>query len=218
MATYPVRQQYVSDTPVQLLTRPVNALLAVSTQAATLLDGLGVKTVFDLGASFLFATARKIADAASGIQAIASMPVSRDAIDATAAALTMAQLADSRLLVLRNVDEALAQSFATTLGIETVRELAAWPPYKTAQTIVNDAYGLGPEFQDDPERPMELVPVARQYATERVQYDVLVLDHVLDQANPEQPINLMVGPDIGAHLQDPPSKTCAISEPLAGSM
>lgn len=206
MAIYPVRQQYLSDTPVQLLARPVNALLAVSTQAASLLDGLGVKTVFDLGASFLFATARKIADAASGVQAIASMPVARDAIDATAAALTMAQLADSRLLVLRNVDETLAQSFAKTLGIETVREMAAWPPYKTAQTIVNDAYGLGPEFQDDPERPTDLVPVARQYATERVQYDVLVLDHVLDQTNPQQPFNPTVGPDIGAHLQNTPQK------------
>ncbi len=200
MATYPVRQQYVSDTPVQLLARPVNALLAVSTQAAALLDGLGVKTVFDLGASFLFATARKIADAASGVQAIASMPVSRDAIDATAADLTMAQLAESRLLVLRSVDDVLAQSLATTLGIETVRELAAWPPYKTAQKIVNDAYGLGPEFQDDPERPMELVPVARQYATERVQYDVLVLDHVLDHAMPEQPIARKLGPDFVAHF------------------
>lgn len=180
MSTYPVRQPYVSDTPVQLLARPVGALLSVSAPAATLLADLGIKSIFDLGASLLFGTARTITAAAAGVQAVATLPVARDVIDAAVADLTVAQLAEQPVRVLRSVNDTLAQALAATLGIETVRELAAWPPYDCARTIVNAAYGLTPDIQDDPERPAELVPVARHYATERVQYDVLVLDHVLD--------------------------------------
>ena len=88
MDGYPVRQQYVSDTPVQLLARPVGALLSVSAGAVTLLDGLGVKSVFDLGASMLFGTARAIVEAASGVQSMRAMAVSRDMIDSTVADLS----------------------------------------------------------------------------------------------------------------------------------
>jgi hypothetical protein len=198
MSTYPVRQQYVSDTPVQLLNRPVSALLTVSPSAATLLNGdLGISTIFDLGASLLFGTARTITEAALGVQSVAGMPVSRDVIDEASANLTISELAESPVHVLRYVSDALAQSLNSTLGIETVRELAAWPPYGTARKIVNDAYGLVPEFQnDDPQRPADLVPVARQYATEQVQYDVLVLDRLL---NPNSEIvnpDLVIGTDL----------------------
>lgn len=186
MDGYPVRQQYVSDTPVQLLARPVGALLSVSAGAVTLLDGLGVKSVFDLGASMLFGTARAIVEAASGVQSMRAMAVSRDMIDSTVADLTLAELADQPLTALRIVDAQLGQAMATAFGTVTVRELAAWPPYRAARRIFNDAYGFANHLPDDPERPAELVPTARQYATERVQYDVLVLDHVLEPVDEDE--------------------------------
>ena len=186
MDGYPVRQQYVSDTPVQLLARPVGALLSVSAGAVTLLDGLGVKSVFDLGASMLFGTARAIVEAAWGVQSMRAMAVSRDMIDSTVADLTLAELADQPLTALRIVDAQLGQAMATAFGTVTVRELAAWPPYRAARRIFNDAYGFANHLPDDPERPAELVPTARQYATERVQYDVLVLDHVLEPVDEDE--------------------------------
>ncbi len=186
MDGYPVRQQYVSDTPVQLLARPVGALLSVPAGAVTLLDNLGIKSVFDLGASMLFGTARAVAEAASGVQSVRAMSVSRDMIDPTVADLTFAELAEQPLTALRIVDAQLGQAMATALGTVTVRELAAWPPYRAARHILNEAYGFASETGDDPERPAELVPTARQYATERVQYDVLVLDHVLEPVDEDE--------------------------------
>lgn len=186
MDGYPVRQQYVSDTPVQLLARPAGALLSVPAAAVTLLETIGIRTVFDLATSMLFGTARAISDAASGVQAMGLMAVPRDMIDADVAGLTYDELAEQPLTALRIVGPQRGQEMATAFGTVTVRELAAWPPYRAARRILNDAYGLSPGVVDDPERPAELVPVARQYATERVQYDVLVLDHVLEPVDEDE--------------------------------
>ena len=186
MDGYPVRQQYVSDTPVQLLARPAGALLSVPAAAVTLLETIGIKTVFDLATSMLFGTARAISDAAAGVQAMGAMAVPRDMIDANAADLTYDELAEQPLTVLRIVGPQRGQAMATAFGTVTVRELAAWPPYRAARRIFNDAYGFANELPHDPERPAELVPTARQYATERVQYDVLVLDHVLEPVDEDE--------------------------------
>jgi hypothetical protein len=177
---YPVHQTYRSDTPVQLLARDVGALLTVSDEQEAVLGALGVKTVLDLGASLVFGTAHTIVDAAVAGQARSTAPAAGDYVDTDGRDYSFAQLADQSPRVLRLVDDKTANALRDELGIVTLRELAAWPPYTAAQRIVADAYGDSQPAAVDPERPDDLIPVARRYATERVQYDVIVLDHVLD--------------------------------------
>ncbi|MGW5637846.1 hypothetical protein [Streptomyces sp. NPDC003832] len=176
-STYPVRQAHMAKTPVQLLSCEADVLLTVSPAQSELLKGLGIRTVLDLGASYVFGTALTIAAASSAPQVTAGDYTD---VEPGSRGLTSAELASRPVQVLRAVDDATATALRDAFGIATVRELAAWPPYTAARHIVADAYGTAPSALDQAERPDDLVPVSRRYATERVQYDVLAFDRVLD--------------------------------------
>jgi hypothetical protein len=60
-----VRQGYRNLAVDELVTRPVTALLGVSDDAANLMKMFGIHTIFDLGVSELFRTARLLADLGS---------------------------------------------------------------------------------------------------------------------------------------------------------
>ena len=184
LESYPVRSQFRSDSASQLVSRPVESLLAVSADAKTLLNDLGITSIFDLGASILFDTARRIVEAADVSGTSQPQFIGADFIDATERGKSAAELSDSSIAVLRQVGEAIATQLEETLGISTVREMAAWPAYRTARAIINDAFGLTPTIVDDDERPDDLIPIARRYATERVQYDVIVLQKTLADPRP----------------------------------
>ena len=62
------------------------------------------------------------------------------------------------------------------LDIRTIRELALWPPYRSAREIMTYALGGTAGSGEDPERPLDLVPETGRYPTERVQYEVILLD------------------------------------------
>lgn len=174
---YPVWQDHRSDTAVRLLPRGVGALLGVSAAQGAVLGTLGIDTILDLVASFVFGTARSVVETAS--QAANGEPTAGDYADAAVGELTAADLADCSPRIPRLVGDATADAMRDGLGVATVRELAVWPAYGAARRIVADAYGDGQSASDDPERPDELVPVARRYATERVHYDIIILERVL---------------------------------------
>lgn len=165
-SNYAVRQDNRADTPVQLLGRPVTSLLTVNEDQAGILKGLGIETIQDLGASLIFGTAAHLIVLAG--QAESSAPAAGDYIDANIN-LTFGELAEAPLTTLRFIDEATAAGISEKFGLVTLREAATWPPYTLARRIVSDALGFAEPGTDDPERPEELVPVGRRYATERVE-------------------------------------------------
>ncbi|MBL8120164.1 MAG: DUF4056 domain-containing protein, partial [Anaerolineae bacterium] len=178
-SAYSVRTNYRSDTPIQLANRACTALLGISIEAGKTLQKLGIETIFDLGASHLFGTTREIVEAASPSSDNSIGRVSADYVDASARDLKIGELADSSIEILRTIGKKTAEEIDKNLGLTTIREMAFWPPYVTARAILNDAYGFPESIVDDPERPDDLIPVSRRYATERVQYDVIVLDEIL---------------------------------------
>src|SRR5215475_12626355 len=98
---YPVRSQFRSDSASQLVQRPVSALLTVSADAATLLNDLGITTVFDLGASLLFDTARRIVEAANAASGRNAGFIGADFLDEAHRGKRPADLADASVEVLR---------------------------------------------------------------------------------------------------------------------
>src|SRR5688572_8538587 len=126
---YAVRSQYQSHGASRLVADPVDVLLTVSPEAKTLLNQLGISTVFDLGASILFDTARRIVAAAGPGYGMGDF-IGADFLDAAELWKSPAGLADSPVAVLRQVSDVTATELEKTLGISTIRELSAWPAYR----------------------------------------------------------------------------------------
>ncbi len=176
-----LRPAFLANTASELLKQPLTALLTVSEEAAKALSNIGIKTIFDLGSSQLFSAAMQIKEATKIKDTKFVQRFSGDLIDAIAMDKKNNEIADSPISILRQLDDENAAFIQTTLSVTTIRELAAWPAYNTARAIINDAYGLTETvIINDEERPDELIPIMRKYATERVQYDVIVMDKVLE--------------------------------------
>lgn len=187
-----LRPAYASFTSEQLLNQPVSAILAISELSSQRLGMLGIKSIFDLGSSQLFGAARQILNAALADHNPDTQTFSGDLINDSGIGKSIKEIADFPIEAMRMLDEAKAKAIQDDLGIATIRELAAWPAYNIARAIINDAYGqsaTGTIMEDD-ERPNELVPVMRKYAVEKVQYDVIVMDKILE------PVNLPVLPEM----------------------
>ncbi len=206
--SYPLRNAYLSHTSEALLKQPISILLTVSNQAEGALNQVGIFSIFDLGSSHLFGAARQIQEATKIQDTRNFQKFSADLIDAVARTYTVSEIANSSIEVLRSLDQPTAVLIQNALGVSTIGELASWPPYHTARAIINDSFGLSNSIIEDEERPDELIPVMRKYATEKVQYDVLVLDKILVPkpiiwiANPSaglsNPTDALISPGIHA--------------------
>jgi hypothetical protein len=194
---HPVKAAFGGDSARQLLARPVSGLIGVSEAAVAVLSGLGIQTIQDLAASQLFSTARRIASAARTPTGQEDDWLSGDIVDSAVTVRTPREVAALSVESLRAVTPAAAASIQAAMGIEQVQELASWPPYRAACQILNEAYGDGTVVLDDPERPDDLVPAMRRYATERVQYDIIVMDKVLGAQGAGS-----IGSHIGSHVEN----------------
>jgi hypothetical protein len=185
---YSLRPEFLSKSPDEIIRKPITALLSVSANAANTLNSIGIESIFDLGTSILFGTARQIIQASSLNDYRRFQTLSAEWVD-TNAPKDPQSLADLSIEILRVIDAPTALLLKNSLGVDTIRELAAWPAYNIARKIINDAYGIA-QASIDSERPDELVPIMRKYATEKVQYDILVMDRVLEKpTNPDDPDN-----------------------------
>jgi hypothetical protein len=172
---------------VEVLQKSPNALLGVSDAAATALDAIGAKTIFDLALSRVFDAATQLTDAAEN----ASNALNRfgaPATDMLSAPLPPdTRVPDVRFMppqILAGIPD--ANAFGTALGVKTVRDVAFYPPYLAAQQILSKAFFPERDGAFDPESPADLVPKSGQFPTERAQYTVLLLDeiHRSDDAAP----------------------------------
>jgi hypothetical protein len=182
-----LRTDFQSLPLVEVLQKSPTALLGVSDDAATALDAIGAKTIFDLALSRVFDAATQLTDAAEN----ASNALNRfgaPATDMLSAPLPPdTRVPDVRFMppqILAGIPD--ANAFSSALGVKTVRDVAFYPPYLAAQQILNQAYFPDRAASFDAEAPADLVPKSGQFPTERAQYTVLLLDEILrpDSAAP----------------------------------
>ena len=197
----------------EILAQPVSVLLGVTSSIADLLKTLGIETVFDLGASALFAQARTAARATDPTGAAArfgDVPGDWLATGQDIASLDLVAALD--LGALRALTAVQASALQTELDIRTIGELAAWPPYATAAAMVSDAVGTS----IDPEEAQgnSLRPRFGEFPTERVYYSTLVLLHMDSDAGQLseitgplsinralQPVSTTLKPAVGAWVR-----------------
>lgn len=160
----------------EILQKPTSALFGVSDAAATALKRVGVETVFDLGASWLFANAASAMTldsaepGASGTHLL-EPPAPDEPEDA----------ASRELEALRGMSDEDAAQIRQALGIQTIREFALWPPRQVAQRLLGEASGSIIEGEDV--HAEALRPRLGEYPTERVYYDSLVMLGMAASAN-----------------------------------
>lgn len=149
------------------------------TSPAALLQALNINTVFDLALSSAFADATTVLGAAENpldpIAQYGSLP--SGILSSKAAGIAIGSLGSQPVDVLKQVDDAgIAAAFGAVLGIDTVRDMALWPPYLEAKRIMNLVLNPALQLKSDSEAPSDLIPISGEYPTERVYYSTLLFD------------------------------------------
>jgi hypothetical protein len=175
-----VKTEFASLPVAEMLGKPVTVLLGVSDDAAAALGGLDIENVFDLALSHVFAAAVQLDDAADNATNTFSRfgaPPADLLNNGTAGTTKVADMRFEPIGILAGIPDAAGLQAA--LGVETVRDLAVYPPYRAARTLLQSAFFPEEDLAFDPEAPADLVPKTGEFTTERVQYTTLVLDHLL---------------------------------------
>ncbi|WP_025272644.1 hypothetical protein [Haloglycomyces albus] len=176
-------------TLTEILRRPVDDLLGVGPDAAASLQSVAISTIFDLGTSTLFAQAEAAAEAPSEAVNLVSSEILDPDIT-----VPIEEIPNLPLNHLRGIDPAIGTTIQATLHVETIRDLAYWPPRHTAREMVAEA--LGTDLGDvEEETAEELRPRFGEYPTERVYYDSLLM---LGHSHNEENLTPLSGPvDLG---------------------
>lgn len=157
----------------EIMRAPVNALLGVIDEQATVLSLLGIETIFDLAVSQVFADARRLLFPSIGENKWRSEDLyPRDLLNGSV------EIPDdiSKVPVqnLARVTSRIAASIKTQMGVQTVGELAVWPPYIAARRLA----GLGVSGDEEVSEmssagiPAELIPEMNDQASEKAFYTV----------------------------------------------
>ncbi|TWI04533.1 hypothetical protein IP90_00666 [Luteimonas cucumeris] len=184
-----VRTQYRNLPLRELLHQSPQALLGVNEAAATVLETLGVKTVFDLATAGIFDDANVLLDAASNLKSALYQhgTPTRDLVrEAEAAGVKVGELQFLPISVLERIAAAEAAAIQAALDVHSVRDLALYPPHRAAARILEAIYFPENTPDYDPERPADLLPKTGEYPTERVQYTTLLMGEI--PRNDDDPI------------------------------
>ncbi len=169
-----LRSGYSNLSLHEILQQPVSVLLGVNDASTASLSALSIESVFDLGASHIFAQA-------DSALAVASSPTGSLPTDLLKFDTTVGSLDEIPMLPvasLRGLSNSLAEQLVTSLDVLTLRDFAFWPPRQVAKKLVAEA--TGGSTQDEMSDGDSLRPQLGQYPTERVYYDSLFM---LDSAN-----------------------------------
>ena len=165
-----LRSEYAGLSLDEAVQKSVSALLGVDDEASNALARIGIKTIFDLGSSWLFANATTVITSAEGGDDISRS----DLLVPESSSLTPTDLESLPIAQLRGITNDDAEALASALEVTTIRELALWPPHTIARRLVRTAIGAS---VDDPneQQAEELRPRLGEYPTERVYYETLVM-------------------------------------------
>jgi hypothetical protein len=190
--------------PEEALRAPPGALLGVTSDAETALATLEIHSVFDLAASRVFAVAAELLALEHDPTAAAvRLNVVAGDVAQMPPGVPVQELGQQPIAILRGVGEAAAPELAAALDVETVRDLALWPPYSAAKAILAAAFFPEQAVNLDGEAPVDLLPKSGVYPTERVFFRKLVIDAVpepgegaeaLEQAGPIDLVAALAAP------------------------
>lgn len=198
-----LKSAHVALTADEVLRAPIDVLLGVPAAARDALAALGIRTVFDLAASELFATADTLLRAETD-PTLAESRLNAAARDAVAAppGVPVAEWSRHPLTLLAGFTDDDADALSEVLDVATIRDLALWPPFVTARTILQRTFG-GTVRVPDPEAPDDLLPKPGTYATERVFYEKLVIDLAPQPNQGTTALEDTTGVDLDAALAAP---------------
>jgi hypothetical protein len=178
----------------ELLKKPCSELLGVSAAAADVLGKEGIKTIFDLGTSNLFASARAAMEMAqAGTPSGRFGLASGDLLKGTAQYSALEDIPKLSIDNLRLLTPQRAEQISVALDVNSIRDLALWPPYLATRRLVSEASGSTEEPEDL--QAEELRPRFGQFPTERVYYETLVMLEMLGQAGAQQDLTGSVSID-----------------------
>ena len=172
--------------PREILQASPEILLGMSPEAVDALRALNIQTIFDLATSQIFANARLIHLASSDpTHFIAqSGQVPKDLFHTDPPVLPISDLQHQSVELLKGIGPANGPTLTLAIGVNVIRDLAFWPPYSTAQEILQSEYFLETISGFDTESPEDLLPRSGEYPTERIFYETLVIDEI--QTDPDQ--------------------------------
>lgn len=187
----------------EVLRSAPTVLLGVGPDAARALGTLGIRTVFDLAGSSTFDAAatvlRGAADPAEGGARNGALPADLFATPPRGAIESVPEqdVATLRLVAGSESSGAVGES----LDVRTIRDLALWPPYAAACSILSEAVGAAPADVDG--TPGDLLPASGRYPIERAYYSSFVLADLddptggtrspLEDAGPLDPVAAVSG-------------------------
>src|SRR2546423_9053727 len=133
----------------------LTVLRSVSAEQRARLADLGIRTLSDLLHFAPIHRARLIVASARG--EIAFDADLRDLVADQSAGLTPAELAAASPEILDGIGASAAQLLASAFSVTTVAQLAAFPPFVEAETLMEESAHA---FYEPPSAPPELIPRA----------------------------------------------------------
>lgn len=178
-----------------ILRSPLTVLNGVSEGAAEALKSLDVRTVFDLAHSRVFNNAYELAFPSGRGFYRESTLVPSDVVGNKILREGFDQIWSVQPIShLEGIGSKNQEAIRTHLSVETIRDLALWPPFLAASEIAGQSLRRA-ELYGDEGIPPELVPKFDEYASEKSFYSV----YVIDEGDTKPPFELK----IAVELHDP---------------
>jgi hypothetical protein len=190
-----VRTEYRNLPLRELLSQSPLVLLGVSPKAVDVLKQLEINTVFDLATSGVFDAASKLLSAATDYNSAFTQygsPTADLVREAQASGKKVSELQFAPISLLQSIPLDLVSTVEEVFVVQTVRDLALYPPYRAAARLLNTLYFPENVPTYDPERPADLLPKTGEYPTERVQYTTLLMDQIHSE---DEKITDLASPD-----------------------
>lgn len=184
-----LRSEAAAMEPDEALRAPTGMLIGVSAAAQSALAAINIQSIFDLAAARVFAGATRLLEIGRDPNAVEAR---LDAVAGDVAEIPpgveVRDLVNQPIGILRDIGPANADTLSDALDVDTVRDLALWPPYRSAKEILKIAFYPQQVEGFDPEAPPDLLPATGNYPTERVFFRKLVIDSVPNPGDGVQPI------------------------------
>ncbi|MBX3103028.1 MAG: hypothetical protein KF690_11005, partial [Bacteroidetes bacterium] len=200
-----LKSEYLSLPVTEMLHQPVTALIGVDTEVSKFLKKLQISSIYDLASSRHFASALAIAAAATDPNSVIAKAgiVPADWVDAAWQGKTIESLVDASPAALESLSQQHGQTLQSLLHVTTIREMAYWPPFQAATSLLLQALQLPDPSVTDPDTPLELQPRMGTSATEKRFYERLFLYHIDEEeetsASSKAPANRRL---LGNRLKD----------------
>lgn len=176
-----LKSSYQNMEMLQILESSPEVISGVTPEAKDILKEIGIFKVFDFAFSNLFEIARQITEEFTNSDNLVTWYgiAPQEYIDNDKIDVPLNQLFNEKVEALRGVGVALGGKLRTSLGVDTIRDLAFYPPYRFARAIFTEAATVNVGLQDNEERPSDLLPTSGKFPIEKVQYHRIILDKIL---------------------------------------